>query len=45
VVRCESVNRHQKDSICLKEAGLYAQILLTILGSIVNVMGEPIWPI
>jgi hypothetical protein len=27
--------------MCLKETELYAQILLTILGSILNVMGNP----
>ena len=37
VVRCISKNEHQKD-LSVKEI---AQILLTILGSIVNIVGGP----
>ena len=38
VVRCGSKNGHQKDTR-LKEIGLYAQNMLAILGSIVNMTG------
>ena len=38
VVRCEYKNNYQKH-MCLKEVGLCAQILLAILGSIVNIIG------
>ena len=38
MVRCGSKNGHQKD-MCLKEIGLRAQNMLTILGSIVNIIG------
>jgi hypothetical protein len=43
VVRCRSKNKYQKD-MCLKEARLCAQILLAILGSIVNIIGGTYWP-
>ena len=42
VVRCGSKNDHQKGIVCLKEIALCAQNLLPILGSIVNVIEEPI---
>ena len=32
-------NGQQKDIMCLKEVGLHAQTLLTILGSTVNIIG------
>ena len=38
VVRCGSNNRYQKD-MCLKEIGLHAQNIRTILGSTVNIIG------
>ena len=38
MVKCGSKNRHQKD-MCLKEIGLTAQNMFTILGSIVNIIG------
>ena len=38
VVRCGSLERYQKD-MCLKETGLHAQNMITILGSIVNIIG------
>ena len=38
LIRCGSKNRHQKD-MCLKEIGLQAQNMLTILGSIANMIG------
>ena len=38
VVRCSSKNGDQKD-MCLKEIGLHAQNMITILGSIVNISG------
>ena len=37
VVRCGSKNGHQKD-MCSKEIGLHAQNLLTIQGSIFNMV-------
>ena len=39
VVRCGSTNRHHK-AMSLQEIGLSAQILLTILGSIVRISEE-----
>ena len=39
VVRCGSKNWCQKD-MCLKEIGLRAQDILTILGSLVNMIEE-----
>ena len=43
VVRFGSKNRHstglKKDIMCLKEIGSHAQNMLTILGSIVNIIG------
>ena len=48
VVRCGSKNGHQND-MCLKEIGLHAQNMLTILGSMgedVNTIGwRPILPL
>ena len=41
VIRCGSKNKYQKD-VCLKESELQAQNLITILGSIVNIMGRRI---
>ena len=38
VVRCGSKNRYQND-LCLKEIGLHAQNMVTILGSTVNIIG------
>ena len=38
LVRCESKNRHQKGIMYLKEIALNAQNLLTILGSVVNII-------
>ena len=38
LVRCGSKNDHQKD-MCSKEIRLCAQILLTILDLIVNIIG------
>ena len=38
VGRCGCKDRHQKD-MCLKEIELRAQNMLTILGSIVNMIG------
>ena len=38
VVRCAFKNAYQKDT-CLKEIGLHAQNMTTILGSIVNIIG------
>ena len=43
VVRCRSKNGHLKD-MCLIEIGLCAQNVLTILGSIVNILGGPMRP-
>ena len=36
---CRSKNGHQKGIMCLQEIGLSAQYLLTILCSIVNMIG------
>ena len=45
VVGCGSKNKHRKDIMCLKEMALCAQNMLTILGSIVNIIGGTyIWP-
>ena len=38
VVRCGSKNIHQKDVTCFEQTGLFAQNLLTILCSIVNII-------
>ena len=38
VVRCGSKNGHQKGIMCFKEIGLHAPNVLTILGSIVNII-------
>jgi hypothetical protein len=38
VVRCASWNGRHKD-ICLKEIGLCAHNMLTIMGSIINIIG------
>ena len=38
MVRCRSENGHRQD-MCLEEIGLSAQLLLTILGSIVHMVG------
>ena len=35
VIKCGSKNGHQKDT-CLKEIGLSAQNMLTIVGSMIN---------
>ena len=43
VLRCGSKNGHQKDIMHFKEIGLRAQNLLTILGSIFNMIGGPIF--
>ena len=43
MIRCGSKNKYQKN-VCLKESELHAQNLITILGSIVNIMGRRIWP-
>jgi hypothetical protein len=42
VVKCGCKNGHQKDMF-LKEIGLRAQNTLTVLGSIVNIIGEDIY--
>ena len=39
MVMCRSKNGHQKGIMCLQEIGLRAQYLLTILCSIVNMIG------
>ena len=39
VVTCGCKNGRQKDMMCLIEIGIRAQILSTILGSIVNIIG------
>ena len=38
-VRCGSKNKCQKDITCLKEFGLHAQNMITILDSIVSING------
>jgi hypothetical protein len=38
VVKCTTKNGHQKD-MCLKGNGLHVQNMLTIVGSIVNIIG------
>ena len=38
MVRCGFKSGHQKDIMCLKEIGPHAQNMLTILGSIVNII-------
>ena len=38
VIRFSSKNKYQKD-MCLKESELHAQNMITILGSIVSIMG------
>ena len=38
MVRCGSKDGHQKD-VCLKEIGLRAQTIITVLGSVVNLPG------
>ena len=38
VVRCGSKNEHKKD-MCLKEVGLHAQNVITILDSVDNIVG------
>ena len=43
---CISENEYHKD-VCLKEVGLHAHNLLTIVGSIINIRGGgggPMWP-
>ena len=40
VVRCGSKHGHHKN-MCLENTGLNAQDLLTILASIVNIIGRP----
>ena len=42
MIRCGSKNGHHK-SMCLANIGLNAQNLLTIPGSIVNIIGRPIY--
>ena len=44
VVRCGYKIWHQKH-MCLREIALCAQNMLIILGSIVNIIGTPIWPL
>ena len=39
VLKCGSKNKHLKD-MCFEEVGLHAQSMLTILGSIINMIGE-----
>jgi hypothetical protein len=43
MVRCGSKNEHQKN-MCSKEIELYAEYFITILGSIVNIIGQFIDP-
>ena len=40
---CGYKNRYQNGK-CLKEIKLYAHNMITNLDSIVNIIGEPIWP-
>ena len=42
VVRCGPKNVYQKIIMCLKELGLQAQNMVTILSSIVNIIGGSI---
>ena len=44
MIRCESKNELKKDT-CLKESEEHAQNVEIILSSMVNMIGEPIWPI
>jgi hypothetical protein len=44
VIWCGSKNIYQKD-MCLKVSGLCAQNMITILDSIINIIGEPIRPL
>jgi hypothetical protein len=39
VVRCGSKNKYLKD-MCIKKIGLHVQIVITTLGSIVNIIKE-----
>ena len=39
---CGSKNGHQ-EGVCLKEIGLHAQNMLSILGSMVNMIGEDLY--
>jgi hypothetical protein len=42
LIRCGCKNGHQKD-MCLKEIGLQDQNMLTILGSIANMIGGDVY--
>ena len=42
MVRCGSKNEHLKD-MCLQDTGIHAQNILTILGSIINMIGGPLY--
>ena len=44
VLWCGFKNGHQKDT-CFKEIGLHAQNMITISGTVVNLMGRGGWPI
>ena len=37
VIRCDSKNKYQKDA-CLREIELQVQFMITVLGSIVNIL-------
>ena len=39
VVWCGSNNGYQKGIMCLKEIGIHAQNMITVLGTIVNITG------
>ena len=43
MVRGGSKNRHLKDIMCLKEIGLCAWNLLTVIGSIANISGVDLY--
>ena len=45
VVRCGSQTWHREGIVYFKVIGLHAQYILTILGSIVNMIGGLIWPL
>ena len=43
MIKRGSKNRQQKGTVCLKEIGLHDQIMLTILGSVVNIIGGSLY--
>ena len=43
MVRCGSKNGYQNDMMCLKEIGICAQPMITILNSIVNMIGGELY--